>query len=589
MKKIILILAMNVLLLTGCNTTQQTQITSTFPKEIVENNLLADLTDKRSVPDFELNEYSYTVGPLEYDVISTNYQSIGLLVLEHQDLHSYGFYSLTEGDFLIEPSGQFPSSSYDYEVIAMTDYIYPIQYILRVYSVYDPDMKEVIIDSHSNVLYEGTTNTNVSLSYDNDVSNIMTMEIEGQAQVIRTLSLNIDNPHTGNKTFYYGYSLITKQLFDMDEISSNTIGASLTDLTSYGLDGYYMSYSAKSNYLSFAIFDNNIDLVNNFNVSLRNSTDKIFFAGGKAIIQTLLALPSDTSEYDFFDGTNKYLLYTDIVDLLSGTTSSVDFPFVINSTSYLRLKDSSGVYNYMRVSGHYIDRKMSGFYAQIIIDGDANILYNVTGLNIGSFIKLSNGYYYDYSGKRLYDDNFKIIKMFIGSVDFLPNLEAFFITENNDKYIYNQYGNLLFDSSGRDVTFYFNDLDLSRYVYLSIDDYLYAYSENRKIEIAYIDRDAGDSFGKLSQSSLYVLYDASRSTYSYYSPFSSISNRVYFAHEYEADIVGNSEWGDPLIDSIMTGLDYTIFKTNNENTWTSVVIECNYFGYTTSPFVTYRF
>lgn len=396
----------------------------------------------------------------EYD---TTYVKYGLLIAKSESKTI--FYSLIFGAPLFstpfdnnlltyEVNSRLNGSS-EYTTSASIGFILRVTYGTSTYVV-DPFGRTLISS-----VYDGETGKYVTQSYDSSPSlsssytyvNAVAESSNGYAIVktyINGYYCNYDSYYSElNATYYYASDGSLRKISSTDDLppveeesSSSTSSPFETsfgemmkdgeaiDLSEYGLPGYSLSFSY-SGYCT--VFSATGEVVNSFYIPYSSSSlSGVGFVGNKIFYQTVECV-SRNSGYGYYDygasldynvldsNGDKYQLVTHYLNILTGETGTIDFPYVIeNAAPY---KDENGIYNYLLMSVTPINgnKQMSEVSSmQVITDSSLNFLKEVSGEYVSSFVRLDDEHYYNTSNKIIYDASFKPL-LYIASMS--PTLD----------------------------------------------------------------------------------------------------------------------------------------------------------------------
>ncbi len=438
MKKPIFLLAAAMLLSScggGSGTPFSSSDTAVLTPEFVDQNLVDDETEVETdvVPTSHLG--SKIFDSVDY-TINTSYASSGLLIITNE--YGYiGFYSKVYSTYILEP--EFKKEWLSYQV--STDSV--LGFLLRI----EYEDKTTFYDSMGNVLksYDMT-----KLSISSFTGKVINKKVYA--------TLVIKGPtSTETVTTYYSYAsgspsvidelpdeeVIVDTSDDKNGYEGPTNGDIFTegskDLSDYGYEGYYL-YGYKGYYTTF---DNTNKAIASFYIPV-SSDSKIGFFGKNLIYQTANAVPEDASTYDYYDGSDKYNHHTYFVDVIQGKVEEKSINYVFEY--FVALKDSEGKYSYSLFSYKEIDDKKTLSHSKLkIIDSNLTFHEDITGIEPQSFTKLSNGNYYNYTNKILFDSNLKPITY----LDELDNLVFDRSSQTFKGKLNNKYG--IVDASGKVV------------------------------------------------------------------------------------------------------------------------------------------
>ena len=408
-----------------------------------------------------------------YSIYSSSYRSYGLLLLTDNETDYVGFYSLVHNRFLIEPF-DFIENDVSYSVKNVNASSSPINFILSVSRVNDM----VIIDSAGNIFYEGISQEwDFSTSASSvDGENIFRVDLE-----LYDATITISKEYDGYKAFD---AIITT------ELSDDPLEEKLTDLSSYGLPGYYCLLEKETYYASITIYKKENGTLNYYNsyIIRGSGADNIFdlfysksmFFVGKKIITQSWALDNEAG----------VKIYTYSIDILTGESHSLDCDMAIMSSE--TIKDNEGNNTYAYITCYVgLDAMGAGDYYELIVDENLDVKYDTTGYGFGSFHRLSNGNLYNSETKKMYDANLSIIGSFAPYiVTYLAGPQLFMLSIDNKTGIMNEEGYWLYPLT-EDVTIYAPSNEDS--LVLIDDDSVYRVEQVGSFLIAIIDENSSFS------------------------------------------------------------------------------------------------
>lgn len=124
---------------------------------------------------------------------------------------------------------------------------------------------------------------------------------------------------------------------------------------------------------------------------------------GGLIIQEKYKLPDDSTDYIYYDGTNKYGLKSYKFNFLDGSLNEIELKYLINDSN--NKKDYSQIYANIR---KIRDDKSLENEINVILDNDGNIIKEVANYNL-YHLKLRNGNIYDMQSQKLYNNKMELI------------------------------------------------------------------------------------------------------------------------------------------------------------------------------------
>lgn len=471
MKKQFLLGILTVSLLASCGDFSSTPNYNKLDADIVLTNLDEEYYGQSSRLSPTSSTYNEFGSYSSYSIYSSSYRSYGLLLLTDNQTNYVGFYSLVHNRFLIEPF-DFIESDVSYSV-KNVNASSPINFILSVSRLNDM----VIIDSAGNIFYEGISQdwgfSTSSSSVDGE--NIFRVDLE-----LHDASITISKEYDGYKAFDATTT----------ELSDDPLEEKLTDLSSYGLPGYYCLLERETYYSSITIYKREGEALNYYNsyIIRGTGTDNIFdlfyrksiFFVGKKIITQSWSLDNEAG----------VKIYTYSIDILTGESRSLDCDMAIMSSE--TIKDNEGNNTYAYITCYVgLDAMGAGDYYELIVDENLEVKYDTTGYGFGSFHRLSNGNLYNSETKKIYDSNLSTIGSFAPyTITYLVGPQVFMLSIDNKTGIMDEEGKWLYPLS-EDVTIYAPSNEDS--LVLIDDDSVYRVEQEGSSLIAIVDENSSFS------------------------------------------------------------------------------------------------
>ncbi len=337
--------------------------------------------------------------------LDRSYMNYGLLIFYESNSGSQydrpTYYSMISHKMVFDGRTYYNDS---YEITVTTDT--NMGFFLTVRSngyvtIYDSYGNELTRNREEEVVSSG--NSVIASHAYSYVDDVLTLELD----------LNLADGSSLETTFVYDDNYTAVQAEDSNQPTDTYPLYEALDLSTFGLDGYYLGGNQSGS--TIYVFDENNTIISSFlaPTNLYGGNVGLAIVDGKIILQSSILLPEDATSYDYSNGASKYDLLTHSYDLLGGTSSSIDLDYVLTNTVPKTMNDKNNEPTYaLTTACEILDNKTLSSTKEIIIDGDGNIVDEVTGFEVLSFIKVRCGYYFNTKTKLLYDLNLNLVSDF---------------------------------------------------------------------------------------------------------------------------------------------------------------------------------
>ena len=249
-------------------------------------------------------------------------------------------------------------------------------------SVYDA-LGNILVDKYENV-------TSVSMEDNND------FPASGE---LAKISIQTSS---GNTTYFFKYdesgvASVVLTNGDSFEPGSSMQGVKYSSLDNFGHPGYKI-YSSSSRYV---IFDNNNNEVASFTDP---NADVEFFIGDYLVYQNSIKLDDNNNNYDYISTSGeRFSLETYRINYLTAKKEAVKVKSVL-APGVKPFFNDKGVYTYCYANLQTISDKknLSSTIETYIIDSNGSLHDNVTGIDLGAFVRFGNNYY-NTASETIYD------------------------------------------------------------------------------------------------------------------------------------------------------------------------------------------
>ncbi len=507
-----------------------------------EANLVNDWATDYGYVDYEVNtntliNYNKLVNNTNYYVYPTNYDRYGFRLL-YDNNNNLIFYSLISDK---EISGKDSKYYFTYESLERDEvsyYLYPDSLSGFILVAKTNDDEYAFISDANGVILDNYDITNIS------VGDEISLDDGGYINIYYTK--NVIGNNCGEYLLKLNYQNDKEVEITNEKINLNIdYNQDYLDLSLYGLEDYKAISDYNDSYLT--IIDPNGNIVSSYfipNQVINNSISMIIKGG--LIIQEKYKLPDDSTDYSYYNGTNKYGLKSYKFNFLDGSCNEIELNYLINDFS--NKKDFSQIYaNITKIR----DDKSLENEINVILDNDGNIIKEVANYNL-YHLKLRNGNIYDMQSQKLYNNKMELIAD-LSRYEVAYNLkyDCFIINLNNYGGVVNNNGEIIVPltkgniKGSANLIKYINNESVSIIVIKEDNTYL----EN-EIDLSYID--TFNVFTFIDSDNLLIIGTNSSSNQYY----------IYLLSTYSYDVLINTNL---LIDSANTNISYNIYTINQLN------------------------
>ncbi|AUD63782.1 hypothetical protein BK010_09325 [Tenericutes bacterium MO-XQ] len=395
-------------------------------EEIINQNIMHSYIED-DYNTITINHVSFTDAENStFSNFTIEYQSQGLVILTNMTAEK-AVYSIIEQKFLVDFGDQditiTPNS-------ANGAYIY-VSYADDTESVFDIKGTEIVPkdDYH-------TLNVTGFYSYIRNEYNQITEAINYERITTLTKTEIQDGKFTPTeKTYIVDFNTNTRTLAEETSDDTYNIGDKLgqetlnaMSLESYGLEGYYMT-SINNIY---RIYDENYELVSQFNIPTGSTVTANLMFDGKLLYQTQTKVPETEENYTFINTNQKYVLNTYIIDMLTGSIESIDFDYAIFSMS--AFKDENRINKYAKVNVYPIESQILKVDAleHYILNSNGKILEDYDVVLNEQLIRLDDQTIYNQSTNTIYDNGLNPLFK-VSSTAMIDKQEKLIITSHNNR------------------------------------------------------------------------------------------------------------------------------------------------------------
>ena len=368
-KKIFILPLVLMLSLTGCKGKNKNK------KGDVVNDLVLKANTKE-VNKFLYSDFNLQTTSLPVSNIGLVKQDKGFLVIVDTSAKTH-FYSIIKGS-IIASETLTVGDKYETTSSALTG----------GYLVVTKSGQTSVYDALGNTLLEGAENVNaITVKDDNDFDKTTTL-----AKLVVNGS--------SERYFKYDNNGVATKIVTIDgsaEAGSSMQGIQYSSLDNYGHPGYKI-YSSSSRYV---IFDNNNNEVASFTDP---NADVEFFVGDYLIYQNSVKLDDNNNSYDYISTSGeRYSLETYRINYLTAKKEALKTNFVL-APGIKPFFNDKGVYTYAYGNLQTISDKknLSSTVETYIVDTSGALHDNVTGIDLGAFVRFGNNYY-NTESKTIYD------------------------------------------------------------------------------------------------------------------------------------------------------------------------------------------
>ena len=334
----------------------------------------------------------------------------------------YGGYNLRQNDIPLENINNIEYSN-GFLVITTLDtrvsfYSVTINRLLEINLLVDDYVtySSNVTGGFLKVISEGVTKVydalgNVLVETDDETSSVVRV-ISGVDEKDREYCDVVLSVGEVEKHQYFIYDNDVATLLKVSEEDEFGSGSSMQGIEFVPLDDYgHKGYTRYKNSGRYVVFDDN-------NIEIASFTDPVadteFFVGDYLIYQNSVRLDENNNDYDYIDTNGvRYSLETYRINYLTAKKDELDINYVFQGNdSVFSLRNENSIYQYSYADVKIISSKriLSNTIEKYVIDGDAVLHDNVTGIFISSFERFGNNYY-DPISKTIYDGNLNEISI----------------------------------------------------------------------------------------------------------------------------------------------------------------------------------
>ena len=375
------------------------------PSPVVTNVLTDELIAKnvQENKDFDDSKIAYKKTkiaiPSEYELVNEG-ESVRYVVIEKDGL--YGVYNYLAGSVILEP--RLEAQPYSF---------YNDQYFGFHFAYLDTDERNYLADGAGNVLC--SFSTHYSSHYNTPSYYLRNDKLYSRVYVYDYDGTKGEAAFDGYKYYVYSDKGVASEVDEIPEQEEEEIEGALQvgdlyvnaqyryDLSPFGAEKYILRYNNQ-----YYLRNADDSTVGSF--SIPNGANA-FFVGAKLYYQIVTELPDDATEYDLYEGGDKELLETRVVDLLTleNKEYKTNYRFMWNAP----LLDEKEVANYSVVYVTEINaNKVYGSSKIMVMDQDGVFHDDLTD-NGAAYMayskKLSNGNYYCDAAHILVDKDLNLL------------------------------------------------------------------------------------------------------------------------------------------------------------------------------------
>ena len=357
-------------------------------------------------------------------IFNSYYIDYGLVILKNDNNDDVYFYSLL-ADEIISPYNLYRYIDFSF-IDDVTIEITPDEYSGFTVNVYYNNYS--FLSDANGLIIAGENISDIKVEYP-------IFPNSNYLDVYYTLN-NDDEISLEHLKLTYENNIITNK--EEISIDYNTT-SNLTSLAMFGLEEYYISLNYDSSYA--IIYDKNMTEVSSYYVpdilSETLNITKYYIKGGIYFEEKYL-LPDDSTNYDYYDGTNKYGLNTYKFDFLSGQLNELNNKFIIYDMT------SNSDFTSFKATIRKIRDDLSLEYTKtVLLNEDMSIYKEISDYDL-NFITLKNGNYFNLNNKILFDKNMNILAD-LGNyfTTYTYNYDAIIISANNLSGVVSNEGKML--------------------------------------------------------------------------------------------------------------------------------------------------
>lgn len=369
---------------------------------------------------------------------SASYGGVGYLVLEKDG--KYGVYSAQANKLILDARLVEAPAFYQNELFGFEFYYHE--------TVGDKEMY-YLADGAGNILYQAE-NEFVRESYNHKVN----YDNSGNKTIFtihRITNNELDNPQVAVYHKYDSHNKATVSdayaYYDTEKASAGDLFTEETviDLKEEGLDRKVKVFNADSNPL-IRVYGPDGAVLATFDLPTGYQMIPI---GKRLFVQRVYA-PGINSGYTNMPltGATNFSVSTAVIDFEKLERKDIDFPGVISDLKKLVNPENNQNEYYAVAFTEIRDDKTLGAQRVMIADKDFALHDDITRKNFVSWLRLTNGYFYDEENDILYDNEFNpVINADMNNAYFNDEIEYFFISEGTYYEAFNSEGKRTYPNS----------------------------------------------------------------------------------------------------------------------------------------------
>ncbi len=352
---------------------------------LVEYNLNQEQPEPKS--PYTRQTATFVIDPTDadgYKIYNESFSSYGILILENK-FEAIGVYSLTFQKFLLAPI---------YHKNRATITLQNQPYINGVLTINYEDNR-IFLDTYGNILYDGPI-ADLALSP-------LSIEYAGGSiyAVVNTLDSTIIHEYLDDLTTIVVPAMKTEPEFKPGELFTTM----REPLDEFGHPDYELVLSNSQN-IVYTFDKKNNNMVASFAFDPMEYSF-LSFVSNHIVTQRKILLSSDATVYDYVKAGDKFALFTGYIDVLTGETVNVDFPYIFDEVQPILDKD--GHFTLLESSLIPITKaKTLDLGRRVILDKQLKEVVDLKGMTVTNFVAVQGGYFNTNNG-TLFDENLNFI------------------------------------------------------------------------------------------------------------------------------------------------------------------------------------